>query len=522
MMPRPYGSSRQHEHEQQQQQSPELSPLHISSPPSNMPSEWASTSSSVGGHINSRDRIGAQFGFGHGPQQWQHQQQQQHQNRSSPIAIIRNPLNENIPFRPGISDDEDEDSSVDVERDALKLKAKYGSNVMAVSLNKADSMVSKVLLRAPYLGSLPQSDTFRTHDMPPMSLTEGGRFDYYHNESGSAAAARSGYVQSYGSLRESHQQGLFLDGPASYRDVRSGQIRRLDHRRRFSHCSSPPGISIGERMQQSRKLKELEKQKHGEKAPTGPGKSAGTSSLSVMMDEVSKNESDQSATKTSLVERSTSEEPNLSTNWACPQSTPLLHMGTQNFPRSGGIDEDVDMQQRRMMSTSLTGLELLMTSKKLAVPAAARNEHGGEVVGNFAQMVPPLSLATHNNGQVNPGNSCDPPDGHHFQALSRSMSDPTPHLHNPAVVAAMAMKHNLHSATRQLQQSHHNHQSVQSSPGWSPYAASQMPSVTAPMVPLPPSISEQQATTGTYNATPIQLTSDHNPEIDGAFDMDLE
>lgn len=35
-------------------------------------------------------------------------------------------------------------------------------------------------------------------------------------------------AMSYGSLRESHLGGRFLDGPSSYRDSRSGEIRRCD------------------------------------------------------------------------------------------------------------------------------------------------------------------------------------------------------------------------------------------------------------------------------------------------------
>lgn len=37
-------------------------------------------------------------------------------------------------------------------------------------------------------------------------------------------------AMSYGSLRESHLGGRFLDGPSSYRDSRSGEIRRYDER----------------------------------------------------------------------------------------------------------------------------------------------------------------------------------------------------------------------------------------------------------------------------------------------------
>ena len=503
MMPRSYARQHGQQQEQQEQPPPELSPLHLSSAPTQIHSEWASSSSaeSVQGSVDCRKE---HFGFGQQPQQWA--QQQHHPNRSSPIAIIRNPLSESSPLQTGSSDDEDADSSVDVERDALKLKANYGDNVTAVSLNKMESIASKTLLKAPYLGSMSQPDMFRSHEMPPMSLTEGDRFhhDYYRHV---ASGTSSSNIESYGSLRESHQQGLFLDGPASYRDVRSGQIRPLDHRRRFSHGASPPAVSIGERMQQTRKLKELEKKTKGKDSSAGLGKAIGASSLSAMMDEVSKNMDVQDASAVCPV--AASHDYGLNSNdLACPQSTPPHTMDIPVLPRSS--DGDDDFHQRRMMSTSLTGLELLMTTKQLAVPSDVNNKQEDEMVLSpkyLVQTDPPLST------NVTTGDR----DANQFQALSRSMSDPTPHLHNPALVAAMALNHNLHSAARQLQQNHHHH-SVNSSPAWLPY----MSRVAPPMVPLPPPITQQQSAVNPFNDTATQPSTDHDPDTDAAFDMDLE
>jgi hypothetical protein len=55
--------------------------------------------------------------------------------------------------------------------------------------------------------------SFVSHEPPPLRLTEN---------------TDSTLQLTYGSLRESHMEGKFVDGPASYRD-RSGQIHELRH-----------------------------------------------------------------------------------------------------------------------------------------------------------------------------------------------------------------------------------------------------------------------------------------------------
>lgn len=59
-----------------------------------------------------------------------------------------------------------------------------------------------------------RSFEMRKDSLPPISLTDN--------------VESSHELPSYGSLRDSHQEGKFLDGPASYRD-RSGQIHALRH-----------------------------------------------------------------------------------------------------------------------------------------------------------------------------------------------------------------------------------------------------------------------------------------------------
>ena len=112
----------------------------------------------------------------------------------------------------------------------------------------AQSLPSR-LLRAPFLGSVPSNDDFISYHNnmllpPPMALSESYN-NVSHNSSNRTLTTTtqqqmmmmmqpSTYSErtSYGSLRESHLRGTFLDGPASYRDKMTGGIiqSRLQHR----------------------------------------------------------------------------------------------------------------------------------------------------------------------------------------------------------------------------------------------------------------------------------------------------
>lgn len=119
---------------------------------------------------------------------------------------------------------------------------------------------------------------------------------------------------SYGSLRESQLAGRFLDGPSSYRDKTSGQIKQWaqEHRVRFQQ-NSIMSKSPSERMRQQ-----------------------------------------QDATETTTTHQSSLSEL----------------MSASSAPQSSFVDHDYSLlQDENVLSTSLTGLELLQ--RNLSISAAA-------------------------------------------------------------------------------------------------------------------------------------------------------
>ena len=161
----------------------------------------------------------------------QRQAPEEPSRRSQPIAIQR-------PGAGSVSDDSDDEE----DRGFRSLPAR--------------------LLRAPRLGSVAKREDDLIETMagqqllpPPMEL---------HNSSSDIDPLSSAVVEppvskvSYGSLRESNVRGRFLDGPASYRDRRTGQLKQ-GHRVHFKEESNTAvvvhgdGLSIGERIMQSRK-----------------------------------------------------------------------------------------------------------------------------------------------------------------------------------------------------------------------------------------------------------------------------
>jgi len=133
--------------------------------------------------------------------------------------------------------------------------------------------------------------TLFPYSIPPITLTERGQ------ESASP---------SYGSLRESQLAGRFLDGPSSYRDKSSGQIKKW-HTQKVRFQSSPSdGSTPGERMQELR-----DQQQQGA--------------------------------------HSSKDEP----------SSLSAIMSSQAAPQSSFVDHEYSLHQEDVLSTSLTGLELL-------------------------------------------------------------------------------------------------------------------------------------------------------------------
>lgn len=394
------------------------------------------------------------------------------QPRSSPIAIVR-PLSEQTAEPTGFETDDDDDSVVDVvERDAIRLRKKYGDKVLVASYQPGmideTVKVSKSMLQAPYLGSLSKSESFLT-SLPPISLSDEDRYKYEEE-----APAE---IASYGSLRESHQRGKFLDGPSSYREPRSGQIRRLDHRLRYPankglSSSQQQALSIGERIQQAQKQKETQKQN-----VNGSGESeavATTSTLSMMMDEVTKSTESQQEEGHSEFER----------------MVPIR--GSVHVTSTFGA-EDAQMYDKfdppTMMSTSLTAFEILHTTSK------SMTEY--QTVQRFVEMKQERNDSALGNSGVPSGAKIREQQ---FHPLSRSLSDPSPRsLHHSPMATPTLQQLNLPLGGNNLL-------GVPGNPYW-----------THPYGIVDPSAQLVALANSAPNLDPI-----HNPDTDAAFDMDME
>jgi hypothetical protein len=472
----------------------EMSPLHLPSAPSPQSEEWMSKHEEASSHENTHYQEDSNY-YGWQSSSSLGEARSSQQTKSSPIAIIRS-HNRGLPGHNdpprGSDDDDDDDSSIDVELDALKLQEKYGETI------SDEKKVSASLLKAPYLGSmLSRSENYIS--VPPISLTMGSMVE-------PLMEINDGH--GYGSLRDSHQKGTFLDGPASYRDGQSGQIKRLDHRVRFHASSAQPSISIGERIQQARKNKEIQMQKEQDK------KEPTTSSLSAMMDQV--------------IQKSDATTDHSKRPTQVHESFPAPYVASRGFgdlKNFGAGDED----ERNMLSTSLTGIEVLMAANRLRPPPGSLAQSYAAPSYNSFLLQPPANMVTATGDDQTTGDYRP-----HFNPLSRTLSDPTPHMHNPNRSPGLGGALQL---SQQQQQQQQQHLQVPARPGWTPYG----PMVDPPSMSLtsdhPPSSllsgglashHHHHPPTMAYHSSPVDIPyhltspSDHNPDTDAAFDMDME
>jgi hypothetical protein len=386
--------------------------------------------------------------------------------QSKPIAIIRDYNSQSMPSQIRGQSDDDDDSSVDVERDARKLREKYGDKIHAAVSYHESGGSERRFLNAPYLGSMSKSENYLS--LPPFTL------------SNLDSEPPSEIGQGYGSLRESHQRRQFLDGPASYRDT-TGHVRRLETREIYSSSYNEPSISIGERMQRARKLQHIKKAKAKEDEPT--------SSLAAMMDQALKT-SDRGTAIIATGQEALGE---------IGQSNLLRRAAIATDPDSKGITVDskyLGQQEESigMLSTSLTGLEVLMTASQLDQPT--KTVPSSAPVQNSPFLLGP-------QGEIQDSQQND----HTFKHLSRSLSDPMPSqrrdteqvtsgLHRPGPTGNLRPPPNLWN----------NHIHNSSVPITHPSNASI----------YPVEFSRTEA------SNKEELLSDHNPDMDAAFDMDME
>jgi hypothetical protein len=348
----------------------------------------------------------------------QSQLMQQHsQNRSSPIAIIRG-----LDVQDQPADSDSDESIIDVELDAIKLSKQYGRS--------ETYQEDKQALKAPYLGSLSRSENV-IMSLPAITLSDADDYQGTPPE-----------IVSYGSLRDSHQKGRFLDGPSSYREPRSGRIMRLDDRLRYQTAPTS-SQSISERMEQARKLNEVKKQQQKDSRENGNG-AGNTSSLSAMMNDA-------------------------------PQQKESTHASIGGLDYMGvemRIPSFAEEEPPSMMSTSLTAFEILQTST-LIDDAQKLGTSFGRSLNSLPVAGTDMSAGI---GQPEP--------------LARSMSDPCPHPYGGSFLASQFV---------------HPMQQPQ------------------PQAVVPAATNVNGVGANSYNAAMMYdgTSQQHNPDMDGAFDMDV-
>lgn len=413
--------------------------------------------------------------------------------RSNPIAIIR--ATGDTKREVDESDFDDDDSEIDVEGDAIKLQRKYGNKVIQSYIQDSTIMKSSEprirnksssVLNAPYLGSLSKSSN-QVLSLPPISLAGDSAYLGEPPES----------IVSYGSLRDSHERGRFLDGPSSYREPMSGKIRQLDHRLRYH--GRQPELNIGERLQQSRKLKELRLEKERKKKQEESNGSAGnddgerketTSSLSAMMRDASQNV-DRGGVDNNLVEDNSF----LGTERLIPIQSENITSSYNNHDYGSSMN----LSHRSMLSTSMTAFELLKSSN-IADPSYSATRAND----------------THQTTTMDFRNSSG------FQPLARSMSDPTPRFQNLSLSSDIPVNSGLPPATQtvgglsaQMMENHHT--TLQNSKNNYVLANNNNTHFASPTSMIPPD--QVLMLNGMGHRSPH---NDHDPNTDGAFgDMDL-
>jgi hypothetical protein len=151
---------------------------------------------------------------------------------------------------------------------------------------------------------------------------------------------------SYGSLRESNQRGMFLDGPSSYRDSRTGDIRRLEQRVRFqppSEATQKDGaLSIRDRIRQSREQQQYDNSKSKLSLSSSFGKPKSTLAAIFDKETSSKGKED------------------------IPTSPALTSIDSSNLLQTTPFYENpISALPTGALSTSLTGLEMLQRGLRL-------------------------------------------------------------------------------------------------------------------------------------------------------------
>jgi hypothetical protein len=323
--------------------------------------------------------------------------------RSSAIAIARPTAaaNTNPSF--------DSDSSDEEEEDVRRLST-------SINYRSAQSLPSR-FLRAPLLGSVSTSDkdyrmsSFtlsqdRDQSMLPPPMVQPSLLQHQQQDPSSYSDqhrySHATTNTSYGSLRESNLQGRFLDGPASYRDKKTGGIMQLQQRVRFQDTTAASAAVMSSSM---------------------PAQSSHLLSIGERMRQIKRNKSDEEAAATSDVRKhgtlgdillaSPQHQPDDSSHWATSRLSPLHFDMHQQPPQPLSSDPKYPTDPSNMLSTSLTALEILQKGLLPGLPQATPT---------LIQPDPPLAASLGSSSpQLQHGPSYRPANN-----LSRTLSDPTP------------------------------------------------------------------------------------------------
>ena len=418
--------------------------------------------------------------------------------RSSPIAIQRNKTsgddaggrggvvdtssdeegdddNHRNGLDEGDDDDDDDDDEydngiVDVERDAVRLglRKKNTSGVTARSLPSR-------LLKAPLLGSVPTNEDYLSYRSipatalpPPMTLNDPSLpssssllLSGMVSPDGTSTGARGGATASYGSLRESNLRGRFFDGPSSYRDGRTGDIRRVGQRVvRFhelqqqatsasSSSTTTEGdgtnrLSIRDRMKQAREQRNRGNNDDLTKRTDQPtNNKKPTSSLAAMFDDNTNRvgvDSSSSATTAATAAADKGgggggdDNPKIEYSATTAFRPASFHDSTSPFYET---NHHMGAVPSGALSTSLTGLEILQRGLRLAtITDHDSHQSNGEE----------MSHSRSGNGGPAAAAAAPPPPPPSQMMFSRSFSDPrgarrsveTQQNRGPGVVAPRA------------------------------------------------------------------------------------
>jgi hypothetical protein len=555
-----------------------------------------------------------------------HQEQQAHGpltnpslHRSIPIAIQRrSPSNRKKEIgdhhlsrsRTSIYDDDDDnDSDIDVEGDAIKLRRKYGNKIVQTyqqessilpsstsaagttatrfrNHNRSLSTSSASILNAPYFGSLSRS-TNQILSLPPMSLGGGdnNNDNIMYDDDGQVVVEPPESIISYGSLRDSHERGRFLDGPSSYREPMSGKIRQLDHRLRYHGSRQQPAgsadLNIGERLrerlQQSRKLKELRQKEEDMKKKKSSNNNNKNKEGGLYIDNNNNNDegndnNDDDDTTNNNIGESQDQQKMAATS----SLSAMMNGVSQSVSPPEGYNSSLGSEilmpieteellpspRRMMLSTSLTAFELLKTSNKDNIIsdydkrlASAGGQHGQptSLLSSLAPLVTTDSNKNNNTGlsnlmslntntttttttttttEIRKPHNTNNNDG--FQLLARSMSDPSPrfyHNHHHSLqqssgttttTSADNINMFLPANTTNNNQTNEatNNNAIQQVP---PYNNDHQLLRENHHTSSSPFISDHNNDTIMFNGNGSRSQLDHDPNTDGAFgDMDME